>query len=294
MLKLHCHRKGCERTRSEFRLFLNRRCPPSLGGRSYCSDSCLLAQLDQEITGKWDLVHGQKALKIPRPKIGTILLQSQYLTREQLDAAIALQLSSHEARLGELLVWLGYVEERQITLALAKQWGMPMIDLQHCEIQRNAVRALPGKVAMCGRLIPVGYDGSRGTLRIAAGNPIEPGARAALCRMLKREIEIYVADQSAVRAATERFYPASEIDIGKCSTFGTRGELAALVRQAVRSAMRARAEDIRFELMEDYAWLRVDLQDMAKHEVFRYTLPWSTQPAVEHAKAARLMYAAAQ
>ncbi len=294
MLKRNCHRKGCDRTRSEFSLFLNRRCPPSLGGQSYCSDSCLLAQLDQEIAGKWDLVHEQKALKIPRPKIGTILLQSQYLTREQLDAAIALQLSSHEARLGELLVWLGYVEERQITLALAKQWGMPMIDLQHCEVQQNAVRVLPGKVAICGRMIPVGYDGSHGALRIAVSNPMDPGSRAALCRMLRREIDIYIADQSAVRAMTERFYPSSEIDTSKCSTFGTREELMALLRKAVFSAMRARAQNIQFELLEDYSWLRVDLQDTLRDEVFRYTAPWSLPPVVEHVKPSRMIYAAAQ
>ncbi len=294
MHKSNCHRRGCNRTRSDFSLFLNRRYPPSLGGQSFCSDSCLLAQLEQEIAGKWDLVHEQRALKIPRPKIGTILLQSQYLTREQLDAAIALQLSSHEVRLGELLVWLGYVEERQITLALAKQWGMPMIDLQHCELQKNAVRALPGKVAICGRMIPVGYDGSHGALRIAASNPMEPGSRAALRRMLRREIDLYIADQSAIRAMTERLYPSSETDTSKCPTFGSREELLALVRRAAFSAMRARAENIQFELLEDYSWLRIDLQEASRHEIFRYMSPWSLEPVAEHVKPSRMIYATAQ
>ena len=293
MLKRNCHRRGCSRSRSEFSLFLNRRCPPCLGNLTFCSASCLLAQLEQEVAGKWDLVHEQKALKIPRPKIGTILLQSQYLTREQLDAAIAMQLSSHEGRLGELLVRLGYVEERQITLALAKQWSLPLIDLRNCEIQPDAIKSVPGKVATIGGMLPVGYDGSEGALRIAVSSPMEPTTRAALCRMVQREIVAYIADQSAVRAMIPRFYPSSEIDTGACLAFGTGEELRSLVRQTAISAIRERAENIQFELLEEYSWMRVDYAEMSRHVVFRRAMSCSVGPLAAHAGAPRFVYAGA-
>jgi hypothetical protein len=294
MLKRNCHRKGCNRIRSEFSLFLNRRCPPCVAGQTYCSDSCLLAQVEQDVAGKWDLVHGQRALKIPRPKIGTILLQSQYLTREQLDAAIAMQLSSHEGRLGEVLVRLGYVEERQITLALAKQWGLPLIDLRHCEVQPGAVKSVPGKVATCGKMLPVGYDGSRGALRIAVSSPMEPASRAALGRMLQREIVPYIADSSAVREMIQYFYPSSEIDTTACATFASREELLALIRQAAISAIRERAENIQFELLEDYSWVRIDYIEMSRHAVFRHAMPCYLDPVTAQLKPQRLAYAAVQ
>src|SRR5512138_1241283 len=122
MPKYQCYRKDCARIRSEFSLFLNRRRPPKYEGNAFCSDSCLRTHFQSDLNDKWRRLQLEKGRAFPRPKLGTILMQTAYVTRDQLDQAIRLQAERQEGRIGEWLLRLGFVEEHQITAALAKQF----------------------------------------------------------------------------------------------------------------------------------------------------------------------------
>jgi len=291
MPKHSCHRRGCYRIRSEFSLFLSRRYPPRFSDQMFCSESCLLTEIERVIQEKWDLLQAQKKRRVPRPKLGTILLLSHRLTRDQLDTALAMQRKVCEGRLGEWLVRLGFAEEHHITQALSQQWGVPVIDLAHCDVQPGIARLVPGRVARCAGLLPVGYDDRQHALLVAMSNPIDFGCQGALRRMLRMEIVPFVADQSAVNASIERCYAPAETDIAGCSTFDSRSELLALVRRRVRDAVSERAVNCEFEVLEDYTWLRLDFQGGSKHEIYRHTAPCLTDPAAESVNPARLAYA---
>src|SRR5208337_5414449 len=96
MPRYHCYRKECTRIRSEFSIFLNRRRPPMYEGHTLCSDSCLQAHFESELSRKWRRLQLQKSQTFPRPKLGTILMQTAFVTREQLDEAIRLQNETRE------------------------------------------------------------------------------------------------------------------------------------------------------------------------------------------------------
>jgi len=291
MPKHNCHRKGCYRIRSEFSLFLSRRCPPRFSDQPFCSESCLLAEIEQVIAEKWDLLQAQRKRRVPRPKLGTILLLSHRLTRDQLETALAMQQKTCQGRLGEWLVRLGFVEEHHITQALSQQWGVPVIDLAHCEIQPGTAKLVPGRVARCAALLPVGYDDRQRALLVAMSNPIDFSSQAALRRMLRMEIVPFVADQSAVSALIERCYAPSETDIAGCHSFSSRTELLTLVRRRVRDAISERAVNCEFELLEDYTWLRLDFHGVSSHEVYMHAAPCLPDPAAERVNPARLAYA---
>jgi len=291
MPKHNCHRKGCYRIRSEFSLFLSRRNPPRFSEQPFCSESCLLAEIEQAVTERWDLLQSQKRRKVPRPKIGTILLLGHHLTRGQLDKALEIQHESGGGRLGEWLVRLGFVEEHHVTQALSHQWGMPVIDLAHCDIQPGIARLVPGGVARCAGLLPVGYDDRQRALQVAMSNPIDFSSQGALRRMLRMEIVPFVADGSAVTALIERCYSPSESDITGCLSFNSRSELLALFRRRVRDAISERAVNFEFELVEDYTWLRLDFHADSKHEVYRHAAPCLPDPAAEQANPARFAFA---
>jgi len=291
MPKHSCYRQGCHRIRSEFSLFLSRRCPPRLSDHPFCSESCLLAEIEQVIAEKWDLLQAQRKRRVPRPKLGTILLLNHHLTRDQLETALAMQQKTCEGRLGEWLVRLGFLEEHHITQALSQQWGVPVIDLAHCDIQPSTARLVPGRVARCAGLLPVGHDDRQRALLVAMSNPVDFGCQGALRRMLRMEVVPFVADQSAVREQIERCYAPAETDISGCSSFGSRSELLTLVRRRVRDAISERAVNCEFELLEQYTWLRFDFQGTSKHEVYRHTAPCLPDPAAERVSTARLAYA---
>ena len=291
MPKRNCHRKGCHRIRSEFSLFLSRRNPPRFSEQPFCSESCLLAEIEQVLAERWDLLQSQKRRKVPRPKLGTILLLGHYLTRDQLDEALAVQQKTGRGRIGEWLIRLGFVEEHHVTQALSQQWGMPVIDLAHCDIPSGIATLVPGRVARCAALLPVGYDERQRALQVAMSNPIDFSSQGALRRMLRMEIVPFVADGSAVRSLIERCYAPSESDVTGCLSFDSRSELLTLVRRRVRDAISERAVNFEFELLEDYTWLRLDFQAESKHEVYRHAASCLTDPATEQPNPGRLAYA---
>lgn len=283
MPKFNCYRKECTRIRSDFSLFLNRRQPPRYDGNTFCSESCMLTFFEKELSDKWRRQQYEKNRKIPRPKLGTILMQTAFITREQLEEAVTLQARAQEGRLGEWLLRLGYVEEHQITAALARQYGLPLINLKRSEAKSDAVRLIPGMVAKCSRVLPVGFDDDRESLRIAVSAPVNFNSQEAIRRMVRKGIVAYIGDQSAIQQLLEEWYKPEELDMSNVPTFGSLDDLLEVGREMIANAINHRASNIQAELLQDFFWVRLDFASASHHYFFRYisTPLQSRQPVPE-------------
>jgi len=270
MPKYQCYRKECNRIRSEFSRFLNRRRPPKFENHIFCSDECLITYFEYELNNKWRHLQMDRKRKIPRPKIGTILMQTAFVTREQLDEAIQLQTKNQEGRLGEWLLRLGFVDEHQVTAALAKQYGLPLINLTNPDANSDAIRMIPGKVAKQSGLVPVGFDDDQSLLRIAVCAPVDYQSQAAIRRMVHKGLAPYIGEQSAIQQLWERFYEPEDLDLTTVPKYGSLDELLTVGRDVVVSAIDNRALDIQAELIQDFYWIRVDYAEEMHHYFFRY------------------------
>lgn len=270
MPKYQCYRKECARIRSEFSLFLNRRRPPKYENHVFCSDKCLLSYFEKEISDKWRRLKAEQKRRIPRPKIGTILMQNAFITRDQLNEAVQLQTKMQEGRLGEWLLKLGFVDEHQVTAALAKQYGLPMINLNNPVANKDAVRMIPGRVAKCSGLVPVGIDERQSLLRVAVCAPVDFQSQEAIRRMVRMGLSPYIGEQSAIQQLWERFYEPEELDFSNLPTYGSLDELLEVGRKIVLRAIDRHAMDIQAELLHDFFWIRLDFQEEAHHHFFRY------------------------
>jgi hypothetical protein len=270
MSKNQCHRKECTRIRSEFSLFLNRRRPPQYEGNTFCSDSCLWAHAESELSGKWQRLQLEKDRKIPRPKLGTILMQTAYITRDQVEEAVKLQNQSREGRIGDWLLRLGFVEEHQITTALAMQYGLPLINLKNLSINADALRMIPGKVAKCSGLIPVGFDDNRRMLRVAVCGPVNFISQEAIRRMVHKGMVTYVGDQSAIQRLLGKWYEPEDLDLSNVPTYNSLEELIAIGNETIAAAINQRAHDIQAELLQDFFWMRLDYPSESHHYFFKY------------------------
>jgi hypothetical protein len=270
MPKYHCYRKECNRIRSEFNIFLNRRRPPLYEGNIFCSDGCLQMHFESELNEKWRRLQLEQDRRIPRPKLGSILMQTAFLTRDQLDEAIKLQAQTHEGRIGEWLQKLGFVEEHQITAALAKQYGLPLINLSNSDANADAVRMIPGKVAKCSGLVPVGFDDSQTALRVAVTAPVNFHSQEAIRRMVRKGIVPYIGDQSAIQRLLEKLYEPEDLDLSNVPTFSSLEELVEVGNEIISSAINNRAQDVQAELMQDFFWIRLDFPTKSHHHFFRY------------------------
>ncbi len=271
MSKHQCHRKECTRIRSEFSIFLNRRRPPQYEGNTFCSESCLWTFFENELSEKWRRLQLEKDRRIPRPKLGTILMQTAFVTRDQLDEAVRLQAQTREGRIGEWLLRLGFVEEHQITAALARQYGLPVINLKNANANTDAARMIPGRVAKCSGLVPVGFDDGQASLRVAVTAPVNFNSQEAIRHMVHKGIVAYVGDQSAIQRLMEQCYKPEDLDLSNVPTFSSLDDLVELGGEMISAAIDHRAQDIRAELVQDFFWVRLDFASESHHHFFRYT-----------------------
>jgi hypothetical protein len=270
MPKYRCYRKECTKIHSEFSLFMNRRRPPKFENHIFCSDHCLFTYFENEIREKWRRLKVERERTIPRPKIGTILMQTAFITRDQLEEAIRMQSVTQEGRLGEWLLKLGFVDEHQITEALAKQYGLPLIDLKNPDTSTDAVRMIPGKVAKRSGLVPVGFDDDHSLLRVAVTAPVDFQSQKAIRRMVGKGLAPYIGDQSAIQHLLEQYYQPEELDLYNVRTYDSLEGLLEEGREVVASAIDNRALDIQAELIQDFFWMRLEYPEETHHHFFRH------------------------
>lgn len=124
-----CANEACGMT-SFLRAMSRRKLGIRVAGNWYCSPKCFESAARKEF-GRM-LSAAAPVAKRPRPRmpIGLILYSRGELTSEQLNMALDMQKDSG-MKMGEVLVNLGYATERQVTSALASQWGYPVFSLKN-------------------------------------------------------------------------------------------------------------------------------------------------------------------
>ena len=261
----NCHRKGCTRTRSGLRTLLNRSRTPQFGGQDFCSEDCLRAQIEAELQERWHQLQREKGRRSLRPRLGTILLERSFITPDQLEAAIRMQRQARRGRLGEWLVRLGHIEEHQITLALSRQFGIPVINLQNAPARTDAVKLVPGLVARNGNLVPVGYVDDYSAIRIATCGPVDFGLQDAIRRMSGMGVKTYIGDETAVQSRLAQFYSPEELDLSGVPAYHSLSDLMDISSSVIATARELRAANIQCELVGDYFWVRLDCESVNRH-----------------------------
>ena len=80
-------------------------------------------------------------------RIGDLLAGEDLISQDQLEQALIEQRSSG-ARLGYVLVKLGFVLEIEITKVLARQYHVPAVDLSRFEVDEKIIKLVPSDVAL--------------------------------------------------------------------------------------------------------------------------------------------------
>lgn len=62
-------------------------------------------------------------------RIGEVLMERNYITKEQMEQALAYQKEHREKRVGQILIELGFVTEAQVLEALAARLGLEIVSI---------------------------------------------------------------------------------------------------------------------------------------------------------------------
>lgn len=139
--------------------------------------------------------------------LGELLVKGKLVTMQQIEEARREQKHSG-GRLSSVLVKLGYVDDAAMAEFLGQQYGLPSIDLDHFEIDSEALKAVTQKICQKHIVIPVSKAGS--TLVVAFADPSNMFVRDDLAYVSKCKIEPVVAAESAILRAIDKNFKTKQ------------------------------------------------------------------------------------
>ncbi len=101
---------------------------------------------------------------------GEIIRELTGLNEQDLERALQIQRNTHEP-LGQLLVRMGLITERDRARALGRQWGVPFVDLQPDHLTPAITGLVPKHIMQRFRCLPISRRGNR--LMVAMLNPLD-------------------------------------------------------------------------------------------------------------------------
>jgi len=138
-----------------------------------------------------------------RARLGESLIESGLITPAQLDEALKRGNATGE-RLGEALVGLGYISERDLLRTLAADADIPFLEPRELVVDPMVIALVPGPVAKSHQVIPLRYEAK--ALLVAMGNPFDVGVIRSLERTTGRHIRVFAADPAAIAQLVESVY----------------------------------------------------------------------------------------
>ena len=206
--------------------------------------------------------------------LGRILKDMGKVTESQIQEALAIQ-KERGGAIGGILVELGYIQPEDLSLALAKQSGMEVVDLDSMDIPSAVINRLSAAIAHAYRVIPVGHEDN--VLTVALADPTHLKTLDDLRFLLDCEVRGAVSNEKAVGRALERYYSTQEdieqilqelsqdwedldqyqlresesIDLESLEEMANTAPVRKLLNLVLLQAIQDRSSDIHFEPFED-------------------------------------------
>ncbi len=201
-----------------------------------------------------------------------MLVASGAITEAQLREALAYQRNG-SVQLGVALMKLGFIDETTLARTLAKQQGMPFVDLEKAKVAPEIVARVPAEVARDQGLLPLMIKD--GKLVVAVDDPLKRILADQLRFMLGIDVMCALASPTSLKRALARYYgesaEASVARTMKAEAADEEGDapIVRLVNRTFQQALEQRASDIHIEAGRANVRIRfrVDgmLRDVAEH-----------------------------
>jgi type IV pilus assembly protein PilB len=202
-------------------------------------------------------------------RIGELLVKENLLSAEQLRKARD-EAKSSGGRLGAQITRLGFLQESELSDFVAKQYGVPTIDLEEFDVDPAVIQLIPEEVALKHTVLPVNRAGS--TLIIATADPSNIFAIDDIKFLTGYNVEVVVASEDSIKRAIDRHYEqgasitdimgdfddsdlelvqsADDVDLGALEKESEDAPVVKLVNLVLTDAVKRVASDIHIEPYE--------------------------------------------
>lgn len=196
-----------------------------------------------------------RARRMHRIPLGLILMSRGVIDQAQLNAALAAQKDAGTGKIGEWLVRLAAIDERQVTKALSEQWCCPV--LRSSIVPPCFTASVPVGLLEHHRMIPVHHSDSPPTTYIAFSEYIDHSVLYGMSQMLRCRVEPCLVTESTLNRSLETLGAAARQDE---VVFDDRtGSLAGreMARITRNYAVQFHADEARLVNCGEHLWVRL-------------------------------------
>jgi type IV pilus assembly protein PilB len=199
------------------------------------------------------------------------------LTRDKIHECLKIQKQRHGTmQIGQILVELGLIDERQLQVGLAAQRGMEYINLSEIDVPPAVIEKVPAQMAKTYHIVPVEYNKQENRLYVALDNPDNFRATDDLSTLMGFKVTAKIADPEAVESALTKYYQSQDeniteligeiqgdsflaefegrnqsIDLDELKELSEANPIKKLLNLVLLQAIRDKASDIHFEPFEN-------------------------------------------
>jgi type IV pilus assembly protein PilB len=135
-----------------------------------------------------------------------LLVEKGLITKEQLDEAHTLH-ADKGGSLSELLIQLGFVDERDLMIFLSTYLSIPPIKILNLKVPQEILKLIPKETAKKYMILPIGKIGN--TLTVAVADPMNVLIFEDLERLTGLEINPVISSRSELQEAINNHYKES-------------------------------------------------------------------------------------
>jgi len=136
-------------------------------------------------------------------RIGELLRKQGYITSSQLEQALEFQ-KKHKARLGSILIRLGFIEEDTILNVLTRMHNFPAISISREPPQPDALKLIPFETAKKYMAFPLRIIGR--SLQITMAEPTDTSMVEELQGIVKMGLSVCVSTEKDIVEAYQKYY----------------------------------------------------------------------------------------
>ena len=210
--------------------------------------------------------------------LGRILIKMGVLSREKVHECLKIQSQRHgDAKIGEIFLELGLVDNSQLQMALAAQRGMEYMSLDGIDIPPDVIEKVPVQMAKTYHIIPIEYKKEQNELIVALDSPDNFRATDDLSTLMGFKITARITDPEALEKVLTKYYEEQpddninelideiqgdsflaefegrnqSIDLDELKELSESNPVKKLLNLVLLQAIRDKASDIHFEPFED-------------------------------------------
>ena len=208
--------------------------------------------------------------------LGRILVKMGVLTREKVHQCLEVQSKKGGGiLLGQVMIELGMIDEKQLRKALAAQRGIEYVDLAGIEIPHSVIEQIPAQMANAYRVVPLEYNSEAKNMIVAIDSPDNFKATDDLSTLMGFKVRAKVTSPGDLDEILKKYYSKDEesindligsleqddflaefqgrdqsIDLTELKELAESNPVKKLLNLVLLQAIRDKASDIHFEPFE--------------------------------------------